>query len=298
MPTWRSRCIAVVLAGAGGVAGCSLAFHPSDYFGPPGAEDGGLDALTLPDVPSSTDAPPTDASPAPDVLADTTSDVGDAGASPFCTGVDAAFCADFDENSLTLGWTLPVHSVGSGTLTLDTSIAQSKPGCARATMPMLDTPDAAVDDEEFLQKTLLTPWREATLDFDMYLAPASGHGVAIVSFVFVGDESVGASIAFAVQANELQLAGMQTTDATSWMYGAAPYVPSTWSHIQLDVLPATSGGKIAISVGGSPVESWTGLSFTSDPSAELLELELGMSRYGNDTNAVDVRYDNVVIRLL
>ena len=187
--------------------------------------------------------------------------------------------------------------MGSGTPTLDTTIA-SKFASAHATMPMLATPDATVDDEEFLQKTLLTPWREATLDFDMYLAPASGHGVVIVSFVFVGNESVGASISFAVQANELQLAGMPTTDATSWMYGAAPYVPSTWTHIQLDVLPATSGGKIAISVGGSPVESWTGLSFSSDPSAELLELQLGMSRYGDDTNAVDVRYDNVVIRLL
>lgn len=295
----------MVLAVTGGVAGCSLAFHPSDYFGPPAAEDGGLDALTLPDVPSSTDAlpptdapPPTDASSAPDVLADTANDVGDAGPSPFCTGVDAAFCADFDENSLTVGWTLPVHSVGSGTLTLDTSIAQSKPGCARATMPMLASPDGGVDDEEFLQKNLLTPWREATLDFDMYLAPNSGNGVAIVSFVFVGDESVGASIAFAVQANQLQLAGMQTTDPTGWIYGAAPYVPSTWTHVQLDILPATSGGKIAISVGGAPVESWTDLSFTSDPSATLLELELGMSRYGDYTNAVDVRYDNVVIRLL
>jgi hypothetical protein len=295
MPTRRSRCIAVVLAVTGGVAGCSLAFHPSDYDGPASGDDGGLDVSTLADVPPSADGPSaadsgtTDAPPVIDA---------EAGAAlPFCTGVDAAFCADFDEDVLQLGWTLPIHNSSAGTLALDTAIAQSKPGSEHATLPMATTPDGGVYDEEFLQKNLLTPWREATLDFDVYIAAHTGNGIVIVSFVFVGNESVGAAIAYGVSENTLQLGGMQTSDASQWFYGSSPYVPSTWTHIQLDVLPATSGGMISISIGGALVEQWPA-DFSADPNAQELQLQLGLSRYGNYTNAVDVRYDNVVIRLL
>jgi hypothetical protein len=292
MPTRRSRCIAVVLTVSGGVAGCSLAFHPSDYYGPAsGGDDGGLDVSTPVDVQSSADGAADADAGAADALPDTDA------ALPFCAGVDAAFCADFDQGVLSLGWTLPIHDSSAGTLALDTTVAQSKPGSEHATLPMVSSPDGGVYDEEFLQKNLPTPWREATLDFDVYIAAETGNGVAIAWFAFVGDENVGASIAYAVSANTLQLTGMQTSDVTQWFYGSSPYVPSVWTHVQLDVLPATTGGMISISIGGVPVEQWT-TGFSADPNAKELQLQLGLSRYGNYTDAVDVRYDNVVIRLL
>ena len=193
MPTRRSRwSIAVVLAVTGGVAGCSLAFHPSGSDGPASGDDGGLDVSTQADVSPSTDGPSaadsgaTDAPPVIDA---------EAGAPlPFCAGVDAAFCADFDEGVLQLNWTLPIHNSSAGTLALDTAIAQSKPGSEHATLPMATTPDGGVYDEEFLQKDLPTPWREATVDFDVYIAAHTGNGISIAWFAFVGDENLGASI--------------------------------------------------------------------------------------------------------
>jgi hypothetical protein len=42
----------------------------------------------------------------------------------------------------------------------------------------------------------------------------------------------------------------------------------------------------------------TGLTFDADPAATQLVLDLGLERYGQLTKAVDIHFDNVVLRLL
>src|ERR1700722_2067870 len=101
---------------ASAAAGCSLAFHPDDYYGP---EGGGIDASSsdrsVPGDGGTRDDLRSDARDAGPMRDAPAVDGGDAeaDAGPFCKGVDAAFCADFDEGSLILGWSAspsPLHS--------------------------------------------------------------------------------------------------------------------------------------------------------------------------------------------
>jgi hypothetical protein len=305
----RSRRFVLSLACAVVVAGCSLAFHASDYYGSPAADGGGLDGPPS-DVVTGNDAQ----ADGPTVVksdagmdaggevgvAEAGRDGGDAAApTAYCAGVDAAFCADFDEGSLSLDWTPPTHSSNGGSLTLDTSVAKSQPASAHAAIPAFG-PDGG-GQEEFLEKDLSTPWREATLDFDFYAEGLEGNGVTLAVFQFDGNEQLGALLTLATGQNRIQLVGTPTASGSGWLYDAYDYPDSgpTWIHVQLDVLPATNGGgKIAISINGSLIDNWTGLSFDSDPGSDRLSTQIGLSRYGSFTPAVNVHYDNVVVRLL
>jgi hypothetical protein len=305
----RSRRFVLSLACTVVVAGCSLAFHASDYYGSPAADAAAFDE-PVPDVFTGNDAQADGTSVVKSEagmdtggdagVAEAGRDGGDAGAAtPYCAGIDAAFCADFDEGSLTLNWTPPTHDANGGSLTLDKSVAKSQPASAHAAIPALG-PDGG-GQVEFLEKDLSTPRREATLDFDFYAEGLEGNGVTLAVFQFVGNEQLGALLTLATGQNRIQLVGTPTASGSGWLYDVYDYPDSgpTWIHVQLDVLPATNGGgKIAISINGSMIDDWTGLSFDSDPGADTLSIQIGLSRYGSFTPAVNVHYDNVVVRLL
>jgi hypothetical protein len=287
------------------VLGCSLAFDPEEYYGPPDASadrraitDGGVDSESRSDAPDEDaprDAPATDA------------DASEASSLRFCEGVDAAFCADFDESkSLIVGWSSspsPLHSTSEGSLSLDTTIAKSKPASLHAKLPELD-PDSSTFGEQLLEEDISTTWREVTLDFDFFIsAVPSGAGVSLLEFTFEGDISAGVSMTLGTMKVDagglggLGFTALTSSDAGGWLYGGYSYTPGKWTHVEFNVLPATSGhGKVLVSFDGTLVQMWTGISFESDPGASDLRLQLGLSQYGAYTPAFDIHYDNVVVR--
>jgi hypothetical protein len=283
--------------------GCSLLFDPEAYEGPDAGR--GVDA-----------ARPLDAETRMDVGRDArdageTPDAKEADARPdaahFCQGIDAAFCADFDEGELLLGWTAsptPLHSFSSGNLELDDSIAKSKPASLLASLPELSPDAGGSGNEEFLEDDLATGWREVTLDFDLNIGTiASGGGMSVLSFEFLGETTVGiqmgigaSKVTDAGTLGSLDFSTLTGPDPSDWLYDSYDYQPGKWFHVTFDVLPATSGGKVNVSFDGVPVQAWMGIDFAADPMAADLRLQLGLSQYGTFTPAVEINYDNVVIR--
>ena len=100
-----------------------------------------------------------------------------------------------------------------------------------------------------------------------------------------------------MSANTLQLTGMQTSDVTQWFYGSSPYVPSTWTRAAARRVAGDERGHDLDFHRRSAGRAVDG-GIHCGPDRPDLRLQLGLSRYGNYTDAVDVRYDNVVIRLL
>jgi hypothetical protein len=285
------------------VVGCSFFFDPEEYYGPDGG--GVVDAAHGLDAPTTVDV----RRDAPD--AGTTPDAKGADAAPdathFCQGIDAAFCADFDEGSLVLGWAAsptPLHASSFGKLVLDDSIARSKPASMLASLPELTPDSGGSGGEEFLEEDLSTGWREVTLDFDLYIGTVpDGAGVSVLSLEFLGDTSVGVEMGLGTSkvGDSGTMGGLAFTtitgsDASEWLYDGYDYEAGKWFHVTFDVLPATSGGKVNVSFDGVLVQPWMGIDFQSDSTASDLRLQLGLSQYRAYTPAVELHYDNVVLR--
>jgi hypothetical protein len=275
--------------------GCSLAFHPEDFYGPTGADGGGATDALLDAHAKRESGQPQEAG-RDGASKDVEGPDSEAGNATFCTGVDAAFCSDFDEGVLGLGWSAAIAASTLGTLALDDGVWQSKPASLHSSLPKL-TVDAGPDNEEFLQEDLATPWREVTLDFDFYAEqPSGGQGLTLVELTFQGDASLGVAIELSGSTTELRLVCMQTVSYMSWKYATYPFTPNKWIHAQFDIVPSTTHGSATMTFDEALYASWTNLQFDADPKANDLRLELGLAQYGAYTPADDVHFDNVVIR--
>lgn len=95
---------------------------------------------------------------------------------PYCASIDASFCADFDESTLTAAWPMPLtwstalKTQGEGTLALDPSMSVSAPSSLRSsvtTVTGMNTSGGALLVRYFQVSSSLH------VEFDVYASPPS-----------------------------------------------------------------------------------------------------------------------------
>lgn len=263
-------------------AACGLFPDVSDLAG-----DGGLDAFAQEDV--SVDAPTTDARA--DVVADVTSDGGDAAAGGWCaTHTGHAFCEDFDEPGFETRWTGVVKSPSSSTVVESDAAAISLPNemLSSATFPSGNSASHAYAFEHFPTANSLKVQAEILVDpvalpqIDpvtiVLNPPPPGYSYYDVH-VDTGDGHLGNNYTPEGGAN----VNTDTTFANAL---------SAWHNLELDIDLTKSSVKVF--VDGALATSWT-IASTSPTGFDLqLGVTAGASALDASTTGV-VHVDNVLV---
>lgn len=239
----------------------------------------------------------------------------DAGASPSdaatggvgCKGTTHQFCADFDEGSLTAGWSEGLQVSGGGQGTLDTTSAFSGDASFLSTLPNnADFSASAVLVQQYAGATSAV--RSVDVGFAVNVdAPLDGgdHTVALLRISLVPP---GYELAFAFTA----ASSGATTVATTLVEGltssgtyvrhplSGTFAEHTWTHFHLHAewtagAGATSGtGTVTVEQEGTLGVS---ASITPELGGDAVRIALGLEHYDNVFPARTARFDDVWIDL-
>lgn len=258
-----------------GALGCSLVTSLSGLSG--GAGDAGEEAAPAPSDGATMDA---------------AVEGGDSAApgKPFCASNAADLCADFDQGMRDLGWT-STDIRGDGDLELDTSRARSLPASLHASMGRKNN---GSDNFQQLLKVWPGAGRPTTIDFDVFVEPItwqpSDQGFTISEIYFDKSDKIGVLLFLTRDNWRLLIRSSPDTEIVA----TSTFPMGAWTHVRFDADPKTVGGSVSGYLDDKLVLEKRDLVFAQDPSESRLWLGIGAS--STPIPAIDVRYDNVVVK--
>lgn len=208
------------------------------------------------------------------------SDAADAGR--FCLTGAHAFCADFDDGSVSAGWSDLQLDFG-GTITPSTTRFVSPSFSAAVKMPRRAVSDPI---SYVTMNKLFSGWAHIVVDFDVYIeAPSWITGdvnSGIVSLFFYSDGlDKGISVSCGKDYTTIG------TPAGQLNGGAMP--SDRWFHVHFDVDPS-KGTKATID-GQAYNDAWS-----ASPSANpTTRIAVGVSGYNQPAPEFRINYDNVTV---
>lgn len=207
-------------------------------------------------------------------------DAADAGR--FCLSSTHAFCADFDDGSVTAGWNSPQLDFG-GTITASTVRSVSPNTSAAVRIPRRGAADPAA---YVTMNKQFSGWARIVVDFDMYIeAPSWVTGdvnSGIFSLFFYSD---GLDKGLSVSAGKDYV----TLGTPAGSLGGDPMPNDRWFHVHFDVDPS-KGTKATID-GQSFNDAWSA-SPTANP---VMRIAVGISGYNQPAPEYRINYDNVTV---
>jgi hypothetical protein len=220
-------------------------------------------------------------------------------AGTFCATIDAAFCADFDEgDAVAAGWSSTKVDPNSS-FALDTSEHISAPASARAIV-------SPKDKYAVLNKSFDTAYRLVSLELDFYLSPPTWNGATgnftLADIQFFGpdaNQGVASGLVLGPTYFEVTTARPNLTYSLPNDGGGGHLPMGVWTHLRMDTEPRTKGGTLKVWLGTPPelVIENDNLDF-ADINADRVYFRIGGVQDTTPTPQLDVRYDNVVCRLL
>jgi hypothetical protein len=219
-------------------------------------------------------------------------------AGTFCATIDAAFCADFDEgDAADLGWSSSKVDPNSS-LALDTSEHASAPASARAIV-------SPKDRYAILEKSFDSSYRLVSVELDFYLAQVNWSGATgnftLTDIQFFGrdaNQGVASGLVLGPTYFEVTTARPTLTYNQPNDGGGGHLLPmGVWTHLRMDTEPRTKGGTLKVWLGTELVIENDNLDF-AEINANKVYLRIGGIEETEPTPPLDVRYDNVVFRLL
>jgi hypothetical protein len=238
---------------------------------------------------ASTDSSANDSSSV-DVFLDA-SDAGDTADGPFCqTHPGHTFCADFDEGSLTAGFT-SVVDMGVGATALDNNDRSSPPASYEA---VFDASAVSQCNEALLEKNLTNNGNhDYHLEFDFESCGLPSISVELFSII----QNAGID-AFSVSADpfsyKLYTEGSDDAGVHTHTYDMGVWPATGWHHVIVDASDLLGKGKSAIQVtvdGTSMLDIQTGWSW----SVSLTQLEVGLRACTSASPTCGVHYDNILL---
>jgi hypothetical protein len=217
-------------------------------------------------------------------VADATTDA----AAGYCNALVPAptFCEDFDEGSLSQGWTSQFN-YGGGTLGLDTQVFVSPPASAHVVIPaeMGEDYGQAVLNLQF-EQTFMT----ADVDFDYICSEVDDTTVLVV-----GWSSYTLNLAFNTTnvevAEELNPSG---SESNMWLFAQLPAGSPLHVSVTLSTVDTGTGGQIDVYFNHSATAAIE-QALDSPPIASAVQFDFGaVYSQGAGWNA---NFDNIVVDL-
>jgi hypothetical protein len=250
---------------------------------------------------------------AADTGADAPADVMVDAGPPFCSTVDAMFCADFDEGNLVLAWpasetwSSPISSLG--TLALDPSKFRSPPDSFRSSTVVSD---ASVFSSTFAQlyKNFTTMPASVHIEFDAYLGPPPSD---YVDFLRLALSTPNCTYYLHLRGQNDGLGNValeEVEDHCGVAFATQPFtsivVAGKWEHFTIDCTfpspdagsPDGSAGSGTLSVGAGSLDG--GLIFQGPitptvGSPFIVYVGIMGGLFGQNDSPWTANYDNVVI---
>jgi hypothetical protein len=218
----------------------------------------------------------------------------DAPAGPFCPSHPGhTLCADFDENSATVGWS--TTDVFAGGFNLDVDASLSPPASLATNNPATDTTDHA--EARLVENIALPNPAHVHVEFDVDLCDLT----ALTAAGYIELVKIGFSPGFSDSGIELQIKAsgiVVTTDNNGAIYtGENSIEPGVWTHVALDIVDGTNG-SIHLQLGDpnvvGPAIALTNVDTSTDVDGSTYSAVV-VGLYSADAPICTTLFDNVLI---